>query len=139
MPKKDLLFLSLIIIIGLLVSSFFIADVLMTQITPFSTLEIPKPDANGITRITAGGDSGIQFVDNDLLTGWLPWVIKQISILIGALSLAVFFYAGIKLIIKADNEEELKNSTKMIIFGVVGITISALSYSLVANILALTF
>jgi hypothetical protein len=40
-------------------------------------------------------------------------------------------------VIYGDNEEQLGKSTKMIVFGIIGIALAAFSYTIVANVLNL--
>jgi len=137
MRFKTFLLLATITVFGIIASSFFIGNVLMNQVVaPFGTIQTaPQNPTEPITVDLTETAKQVKFVDADLFTGWIPWVIKQISILIGGLALIVFFYAGVDLIINGDNEEQLSKDSKMIIFGVVGIALAALSYTIVANIL----
>jgi hypothetical protein len=89
------------------------------------------------TIINNETNADVVFVDADLQLGWIPWIIRQASILIGGLSLIVFVYAGISLIAYGDNEEQLGKSTRMIIYAVVGIVLAAFSYSIIANLLSI--
>ncbi|MDF2378711.1 MAG: hypothetical protein P1V18_00610 [Candidatus Gracilibacteria bacterium] len=139
MPFKNFAFLAFLSVIGIVIASLFAGNVYMTNVlTPFSTLNNTTEAPTEVTQIDVQDtDNAIQFVDADILEGWIPWVIKQVSILVGGLSLVVFFYAGVSLIIFGDNEEELAKSSKMIVFGIVGIALAALSYSIVANLLVI--
>lgn len=144
MRLKTLLPLVVVSVIGIVFTTLFSGNVLLSQsIRPFSSINTADPlstpgnSADPDLVVIDTGSGNVSFANQDLISGWIPWVIQQVSILIGALSLCVFVYAGVNLIIKGDNEEELGKSTKMIIFGVVGIALSGLSYTIVANVLAL--
>lgn len=123
----------------MIISSYFVGGVLTAQVVaPFGTLRnAPAQNLDEPGLITTEVNSDILFVDADLQQGWIPWVIRQVSILIGGLSLIVFLYAGISLILYGDNEEQLGKSVRMIVFAVVGIVLAAFSYSIVANVLNL--
>ncbi|MGE3278648.1 MAG: hypothetical protein AB7J40_02505 [Candidatus Altimarinota bacterium] len=137
MRLKTVLLLVLAMTAGVVFSSYFIGGVLTTQVIgPFSSINTgadymdgPGPIATDVPAVT--------FIDAELIDGWIPWIIKQVSILIGGLSLIVFVYAGVMLIIYGDNEEQLTKSSKMIVFGIIGIVLAAFSYSIVANVLSL--
>lgn len=138
MKTKLILFLIFFGVMGIIFTSYFAGSILLSQVVqPFSSLEqIPSTtDLDQPAIITVKENPSVSFVSADLLKSWVPWVIKQASILIGALSFAVFLYAGIMLIIQSDNEEQLTKSMKMIIYGVMGIALAAFSYSIIANVL----
>lgn len=125
-------------VLGVIISSYFVGGVLTAQVVaPFGTLRNAPSNLNEPTVISNEVNPDILFVDADLQQGWIPWVIRQVSILIGGLSLVVFLYAGISLILYGDNEEQLGKSVRMIVFAVVGIVLAAFSYSIVANVLNL--
>lgn len=126
-------------VLGLVMTSFFAGSVLTAQVVkPFSALE-QDAVVDGIQNLSTTEYSGtaVKFVDGNLETAWIPWLIKQVSILIGALSFVVFLYSGINLIINAENEEQLTTSLKSLVFAVVGIAVAAFSYTVIANILTL--
>jgi hypothetical protein len=79
----------------------------------------------------------VSFADKDIATGWLPWIIKNLSILMGGLFFIMFSYAGLTLFIKGDDPEEIGKSLKMITYSIVGLVVAALSYAIVGNILNL--
>lgn len=149
MRFKTVLPLIFLSVIGVIMSSYFTGSVLLGQtLQPFRSLEEATIEFEGAsgdpTTVSidpdvgrAGTDIFPDFLHGDILRDWVPWIIKQVSILIGALSLIVFVYAGVNLIINGDNEEELGKATKMIIFGVLGIGLAGFSYTIVANVLAL--
>lgn len=139
MHLKTVLFLSVIAVLGIIMSSYFVGGVLTSQvIAPFGTLRnAPVANLDEPTIINNETNADIVFVDADLQLGWIPWIIRQVSILIGGLSLIVFVYAGISLIAYGDNEEQLGKSTRMIIYAVVGIVLAAFSYSIIANLLSI--
>jgi len=137
MRLKTALLLILAMVAGVVFSSYFVGGLLTTQVVgPFTTINTGADYMDGPGSIETGTE-GVVFVDSVLIEGWIPWIIKQVSILIGALSLIVFVYAGITLIIYGDNEEQLTKSSKMIVFGIIGIVLAAFSYSIVANVLSL--
>lgn len=134
MNLRALALLILISVIGLVFGSFFVGNVILnTQVVPFS--KISTSDSPPSTVSISGSE--VKFVDKELETGWIPWLIKQVSILIGGLSLCVFFYAGFMLIFKGDNEEQLKTSIKTLVFAVVGIGLAAFAYTIIDNLLAI--
>lgn len=160
MNLKTALTVILIGIIGTIMASFFTGNVLLTQsIRPFQSLQqqeasnqAENTQSDDLVRINTGvniepsGETGsenqqsegqLRFTDRDLLTGWIPWIVQQASILVGALSLIVFVYAGVMLVIQGGNEEQLAKSFKMIVMGILGIALAGFSYSIVANVLAL--
>lgn len=139
MRLKTALFLIFLIVLGIILSSYFVGGVLLSQvIDPFQNVpSAGVENQEGVTSYTLGANREITFVDAEVFQGWIPWIIKQVSILIGALSLLVFGYAGVTLIVYGDNEEQLGKSTKMIIFGIVGIALAAFSYTIIANVLVL--
>ncbi len=120
--------------------SFWGGEVLTGQVLgPFTTLSNGSGTAGAEPSLVPLEDSVVSFVDADIQQGWIPWIIRQVSILIGALSLVVFLYAGISLILYGDNEEQFGKSAQMLVYAVVGIALAALSYSIVANLLSLNF
>lgn len=134
MNFRTLALLILIAVIGLIIGSFFVGNVILsTQVAPFSSVDNKTPAVG--TSDTVRSIEGVSFVDRDIETGWIPWLIKQVSILIGGLSLCVFFYAGFMLIFKGDNEEQLKTSIKTLVFAVVGIGLAAFAYTIIDNLL----
>ena len=139
MRLKTVLITLVLLIIGFVVSSFFVGEVYLTQVVPFETIQDQGIPGKGVDPNIVRFDSAVDvtFVSQDLLKGWIPWIIKQLSILIGGISLVVFIYAGIRLIINGDNEEEFGKAIKIIVFAIIGIALSALSYAIVANVLAL--
>mgnify|MGYP001582830653 CR=1 FL=1 len=142
MRLKTALFLITLGVVGSITASFFVSNVYLSQvIEPFSSVKrgdgVGKTGEFDTTRFEGKGGVELAFIDEDLQTGWMPWVIKQVSILIGGLSLLLFLYAGIALIIYGDNEEQLGKSMKIFAFSVVGISVAALSYTIVSNLLNL--
>ena len=133
MQLKKILWVVFLLVLGVVISSYFVGSLFLTRV-------IPKPfeSSGSVTEINTvyTGISSL-FADKDLVGGWVPWIIRQVSILIGALSLIIFFYAGMNLIIKGDNEEEFGKAMKMIIYAIVGIALAAFSYTIVANVLVL--
>lgn len=144
MRLKTALLLIVAMVAGIVFSSYFVGGYLLSNtIKPFSTLNPTAWDVGDSLQnidvpLSREDDFyNVSFVDADLQQDWIPWIIKQISILIGGLSLVVFVYAGITLVIYGDNEEQLGKSTRMIIYGIVGIALAAFSYTIVANVLNL--
>jgi len=139
MNLKTVLFAAFVAILAIFVSTFVLGGYFVTQAanvpTPFHTID-NVPDDENITDNGIVGVGDVGFVNRDLQTGWMPWIIKQISILVGAISLIVFFYAGVKLVVQGDNEEEFGKAIKTLIYGVVGIALAAFSYTIIANLLA---
>lgn len=137
MRLKTIAFVVFLSVLGVIISSYFVGSVLTAQvIAPFSTLSEPG-DIVEPTIVTPDGSTGVNFLHAEIQQGWIPWIIKQASILIGGLSLIVFVYAGISLILNGDNEEALGKSMKMLIYGIVGIALAAFSYTIIANVLLL--
>jgi hypothetical protein len=149
MRLKTLLPMILISVLGVVMASFFTGSMLLGQtLKPFQSLNTTT-DTRGIldkeTIIDRNAPSFVSdveggefnFVSGDLFEQWIPWIIQQVSILVGGLSLIVFVYAGVMLIIGGDNEEQLKTSSKMIVFGLIGIALAGFSYTIVANVLSL--
>ena len=125
--------------LGLVMTSYFAGSLFLSKVVvePFHSLGIDGVDtAPGVTSLVVP-ETDVKFVSAEFFKGWIPWVIKQVSILIGALSLLVFGYAGVTLIVYGDNEDQLSTSTKMIVFGIVGIALAAFSYTIIDNVLLL--
>ena len=139
MNWKSLLVVITCSVLSIVAVSLWGGEVLTSQVLgPFTTISTSS-DAPGVTPTVVGGNAKVSFVDADIREGWMPWIIRQVSILIGGISLVVFLYAGISLILYGDNEEQLGKSSQMIVYAIVGIALAALSYSIVANLLALNF
>lgn len=141
MRLKTVAFIVFLSVMGIIMSSYFVGIVLTAQVIPFSSIgadpTLVAPGTVTTVQPTENNPSGISFLTGDVELDWIPWIIKQASILIGGLSLIVFVYAGVSLIIRGDNEEELGKSMKMIIFGIIGIALAAFSYTIIANVLLL--
>ena len=139
MRLKTVIMALTLVVVGLVSSSYFVGEVLLTQVTPFQTItdggSTPRPDELNLVEFE--GNNTVRFANQDLLTGWVPWIIRQVSILIGGISLVVFVYAGVRLVLFGDNEEEFGKSVKTIVFAIIGIALAAFSYAIVANVLAL--
>lgn len=75
----------------------------------------------------------------DLKTQILPSAIKIVLGLVATMTLIVFVYAGIKLIIAQGNEEELKKFKTMLIWSVIGLILITTSYAIVRGIMQLVF
>ncbi|MDP2691060.1 MAG: hypothetical protein Q8O95_01485 [bacterium] len=140
MGLKTIILFILVAVVGVVVASYSLGGLFLSQVIPypFETVAPPILPAEQGTLVPVTTDSpNVSFLTGRIQEDFIPWVIKQVSILIGALSLVVFFYAGVQLIIAGDNEEQMTKSLKMLVFGVIGIALAAFSYTIVANILAL--
>src|SRR3990172_3084223 len=67
----------------------------LSQVTPFGKVDVEPPsqsptDGRPVTVATDVAGVNVRFINADIQKGWIPWIIKQVSILIGALSLCVF-------------------------------------------------
>lgn len=138
MKLKTALFLIFFGVLGMVMTSFFAGNILMSSVVaPFGSIKQTQTNSDGVTINTFSEVETVQFADADLESQWIPWVIKQASILIGGLSLIIFVYAGIQLIIHGDQEEQFKTSVKMLLFGVIGIALAAFAYTIIDNLLNL--
>ncbi|GEM_PF-5981270 len=142
MTPKTVLLIVFLSVLGILMASLLGGSILKSSVVfePFSKISDQKIESGDIgSPIVKNGYQGtsVQFVDANLEKEWIPWIIQQASILIGALSLLVFGYAGFQLVVHGDNTEQFTASVKMIVFGVAGIALAAFSYTIVANLLKL--
>ncbi len=141
MRLKTLLPMMIISVIGVVFASFFTGSVLLgNSIKPFQSVSPQGTRGEILDTIrvnTNDASNHVTFVEGELFNDWIPWIIQQVSILIGGLSLIVFLYAGVTLILQGDNEEQLKTASKMILFGIIGIALAGFSYTIVANVLSL--
>lgn len=69
----------------------------------------------------------------------VPTMIKIFLALSGSISMIVFVYAGVMLIISQGNEEEITKFKNILIWSVVGLIFVTTSYALVRGILQLVF
>jgi hypothetical protein len=106
------------------------------ELVPFST--VTKDSSSALVDFDRQRyDEVVQFANKDLASGWLPWVIKNLSILMGGLSFISFVYAGVNLFLKGDDPEQISHSLKIITYSIIGLVIAAFSYAIVANVLNL--
>lgn len=69
----------------------------------------------------------------------VPQSIKIVLMLAGSVSIAVFIYAGIMLLIAQGNEEELKKFKDILVWSIIGLAFITLSYALIRGIMQIVF
>lgn len=69
----------------------------------------------------------------------VPKSISIVLALAGSVSIAVFIYAGIMLLIAQGNEEELKKFKDILVWSIVGLAFITLSYALIRGIMQIIF
>lgn len=69
----------------------------------------------------------------------IPKAIKLTLALVGTVSVIVFVYAGVMLVIAQGNEEDLKKFKEMLIWSIVGLLFITLSYAIVTGVMQLVF
>ncbi len=75
----------------------------------------------------------------NLKTQILPKVIKTFLMLVGSLSLAVFVYAGVMLVIAQGNEEDITQFKNILLWSLVGLAFITASYAIVRGIMGISF
>ncbi len=83
------------------------------------------------------GGEKIKLPHGDIQADWLPWTIKTILGIMGIVTLVIFAYAGIKLIIEGDVEEERTKAKRMLLYCIIGLAIMIFSYAIISNVLHL--
>lgn len=69
----------------------------------------------------------------------IPKAIKLTLALVGTVSVIVFVYAGVMLVISQGNEEELKKFKEMITWSLIGLVFIVASYAIVTGVMTLVF
>ncbi|MBI4994244.1 hypothetical protein HZC21_01195 [Candidatus Peregrinibacteria bacterium] len=69
----------------------------------------------------------------------IPKVIKLTLALVGTVSVIVFVYAGVMLVIAQGNEEDLKKFKEILVWSIVGLIFITVSYALVSGVMQLVF
>ncbi len=69
----------------------------------------------------------------------VPTMIKMFLALSGSISMIVFVYAGVMLIISQGNEEEITKFKNILIWSIVGLIFTTTSYALVRGLLQISF
>lgn len=69
----------------------------------------------------------------------IPKAINLTLALVGTVSVIVFVYAGIMLIIAQGNEEDLKKFKEMIMWSLIGLVFIVASYAIVTGVMTLVF
>lgn len=75
----------------------------------------------------------------DLKEDIVPRAIRIFLMLMGTVSLIVFVYAGIMLIIAQGNEEEIKKFKTIIVWSLIGLVFITTSYAIVRGVMQLVF
>lgn len=84
--------------------------------------------------------AGIENLANgELITNLLPQLILLITQIIGVFALCLALYAGVLMVIRNGDEENVTKAKKLIIWGVVGASISFLAYMIVNAVILLNF
>lgn len=76
---------------------------------------------------------------SDFRFGIIPKAIKLTLALVGTVSVAVFVYAGVMLVIAQGNEEDIKKFKEILIWSIVGLLFITLSYAIVTGVMKLVF
>ena len=72
-------------------------------------------------------------------TSIIPKAIKLTLALVGTVSVIVFVYAGVMLVIAQGNEEEIKKFKEMITWSLIGLVFIIASYAIVTGVMTLVF
>lgn len=75
----------------------------------------------------------------DLKTQILPKAIKTFLMLVGSLSLAVFVYAGVMLVVAQGKEEDITKFKNILLWSLVGLAFITASYAIVRGIMGISF
>lgn len=75
----------------------------------------------------------------NLKTQILPKAIKTFLMLVGSLSLVVFVYAGVMLVIAQGNEEDVTKFKNILLWSLVGLAFITASYAIVRGIMGISF
>ncbi len=86
-----------------------------------------------------GSASGNRLTTKNLKTEVIPRVINFVLALVGTVSMGVFIYSGIMLIIAQGNEEEVTKFKTTLLWSLVGLAFITTSYGLVRGILQVVF
>ena len=92
--------------------------------------EVAKPSG-----YIEGTDSGTSITSKDLKTEVVPSVINMALALVGTVSMGVFIYSGVMLIIAQGNEEEVTKFKTSLLWSLVGLAFITVSYGIVRGIL----
>lgn len=75
----------------------------------------------------------------DFRTSIIPKAIKLTLALVGTVSVIVFVYAGVMLVIAQGNEDDLKKFKEMITWSLIGLVFIVASYAIVTGVMTLVF
>lgn len=75
----------------------------------------------------------------DLRDEFIPIVVRFLIYGTGVVSFVVFFAAGVMLVISWGEEENNKKAKDMIVWGIVGLAVTGVSYAVVRGLLGLDF
>lgn len=75
----------------------------------------------------------------DFRTSIIPKAIKLTLALVGTVSVIVFVYAGVMLVIAQGNEDDLKKFKEMITWSLIGLVFIVASYAIVTGVMNLIF
>lgn len=106
----------------------FAANPLDQKINDILPPDVVKSDSGG--KDLPSGDFKKEIV---------PKAIKILLTLVGSVSVCVFVYAGIMLIMAQGNEEELKKFKEILIWSAIGLVFITTAYALVRGIMQLSF
>lgn len=115
-----------------------VAGILMVPMLAlgFSTLGLDAQFAGAVdpnqqmqTGVTsAGGDNA---GDKSELEGMFRTIINTALYIVGAVSVLMLIYGGIRYTISAGNPEDVKNAKNTVLYAIVGIVVSLLAYAIV--------
>lgn len=72
-------------------------------------------------------------------TSIIPKAIKLTLALVGTVSVIVFVYAGVMLVISQGNEDDIKKFKEMITWSLIGLVFIVASYAIVTGVMTLVF
>ena len=75
----------------------------------------------------------------DFRTSIIPKAIKLTLALVGTVSVIVFVYAGVMLVISQGNEDDIKKFKEMITWSLIGLVFIVASYAIVTGVMTLVF
>lgn len=123
-------------ILGLIISvlSYTIVEIVnqipITQGNPTTGTHITIDDEKGVLDKLASGDLRAEII---------PDIIKMILKLVGVLALGLLLYAGVLMVLRDGDEENISKARKLVIWALVGIVVVVLAYAIVDAVVDLNF
>lgn len=97
------------------------------------------PADNFLPSSGALGSKGTELPEGNLKKSIVPQAIKFTLILTGVVSVGVFSYAGVMLVVAQGNEEEITKFKNILIWSLVGLAFITMAYTLVSGLLQISF